>query len=96
MLRVSPAALVAAVNNGLSGYTGNSNALGRFPQVAGMRMAFNPRASNTSARLVGLRLATAGSPAVANLSTDIIVITNNFMATGGDGCACMVCWRTFG
>ena len=85
LVRVSPSALLAALNNGLSGYTGDSTAGGRFPQIAGMRLAFNPSAVDKFARLLDLRLTTAGAPAVADLPTDIIVITNNFMASGGDG-----------
>ena len=84
LLRVTPAALLAALNNGVSQWTGDSTAAGRFPQVSGMRFAFNPT-FNASQRLVDAAL--AGGTKLSALTTDLIVITNNFVAAGGDGWA---------
>jgi hypothetical protein len=148
LLRVTPAALISSLNNGLSGWTGDSTAAGRFPQVGraalqavpthtvkppapsacppaclpgclpacplahlpastcpparqffphtwygapgatpqigGMRLAFNPNATDKFSRLVDVRLNISGSPSVSGYSGDILLLTNNFVAGGGD------------
>ena len=83
--RMNASVLMAALNNGLSGWTGDSNAAGRFPQVGGMRVAFNSNATNPNMRLVNATI-TAGSlnTPLASFTGDILLVTNNYVATGGD------------
>lgn len=78
-LTIRGGALRAALENGLSRLPA---AAGRFPQVAGLRIAFDP-AAPPGQRLRDVR--TADGP----LENDRAyrVVTNNFMRAGGDGYA---------
>lgn len=83
--RMNASVLMAALNNGLSGWTGDSNAAGRFPQVGGMRVAFNPKAADVNMRLVNATITAGGlNTPLASFTGDILVVTNNYVATGGD------------
>ena len=84
ILKITPAILMSALNNGLSGWTGDSNAAGRFPQIGGMRLAFNSNATDKFARLVDVRLNVTGSPSAKTYTGDIILLTTSYMASGGD------------
>lgn len=86
---VKGAGLKAALENGVS--QAESGA-GRFPQVAGLRFTWNPfGAPNT--RVAWVEVATENVMAAAtelayeplDLGKDYLVVTNNFMLTGGDG-----------
>ena len=84
ILKISPAILVSALNNGLSGCTGDSSAAGRFPQIGGMRLAFNPNATDKFDRLVDVQLNVTGLPSTKTYAGDIILLTTSYMASGGD------------
>jgi hypothetical protein len=87
LVRITPAILLSSLNNGLSGWTGTSSAAGRFPQIGGMRLAFNPNATDPYKRLVDVRLSDVeGSPSVKTYTGDIILLTTNYVAAGGDKC----------
>ena len=81
-LRLRGSDLRAAIANGLA-----RAGSGAFPQVAGLRISWNPLDA-PDARLTVLEVVTA-SGATAPLEPDRIyrVVTNNFMRTGGDGYA---------
>lgn len=77
--------LLAALNNGLSGWTGNDSAAGRFPQVGGMRLSFDPSSRPADSRLVAAELLVNGSTMpLASYNGSIILITNDYMSRGGD------------
>jgi 5'-nucleotidase len=83
--KVSAAALRAALNSGVSQWTGDSNAAGRFPQVGGLRFAFNSNA--TAAARVG-RIVLKNATTEFDLDKyggDVIVFMNDYVAGGGDG-----------
>ena len=84
ILKISPAILMSALNNGLSGWTGDSSAAGRFPQIGGMRLAFNPNATDKFARLVDVQLSVTGLPSAKTYAGDIVLLTTSYMASGGD------------
>lgn len=81
-MRLSGADIRAALENGLAmAETG----AGRFPQVAGLRLAWNP-AAPPGARIAMLSLVGAdGSLAPIEDGRLYGVVTNNFLRTGGDG-----------
>lgn len=83
------AGVKAALENGVSQVESGA---GRFPQVAGLRYTWNPFvAANT--RITAVEVATQNVMASAAALTyepldpdkDYLVVTNNFMLTGGDG-----------
>lgn len=82
---VNASTLRAALNNGVSQWTGTSGAAGRFPQVSGARFAFN--SSAPSAARVGRIMLKNGSSEIDldSYTGDIIVLMNNFVSGGGDG-----------
>ncbi len=80
-LKLSGADLQAAVANGLARL-----GAGAFPQVAGMRITWNPLAA-PGARLVALEVAGAGGYAPVDPARLYRVVTNNFLRGGGDGYA---------
>lgn len=83
--RVNASVLMAALNSGVSGWTGDSSAPGKFPQVGGMKFAFNPKAASAAKRVVNASIASGGATmALEDFTQDILVVTNNFVATGGD------------
>jgi 5'-nucleotidase len=80
-LRLSGADLQAAIANGLA-----RMGAGAFPQVAGLRITWNPLAA-PEARLVALELAGPGGYAPIDPARSYLVVTNNFLRAGGDGYA---------
>lgn len=80
-LKLTGADLLAAVANGLARL-----GAGAFPQVAGMRIAWNPLAA-PDARLVALEIAVPGGFAPVDPARRYRVVTNNFLRGGGDGYA---------
>lgn len=77
--------LLAALNNGLSAWTGNDSAAGRFPQVAGMRLSFDPASRPTDSRLVAAELLVNDtSVPLSSFEGSIILVTNDYMSRGGD------------
>jgi 5'-nucleotidase len=73
--------LVAALEAGLSRGAGTE---GRFPQVAGLRLAWDPTAPPGS-RLRQVEVAQAAGFAALDLGRIYRVATNDFMRRGGDG-----------
>ncbi|KAL4425700.1 hypothetical protein ABPG75_009716 [Micractinium tetrahymenae] len=83
--KVDGLTLLAALNNGLSGWTGNDSAAGRFPQVGGMRLSFDPSSRPEDSRLVAVELLVDGaSLPLSSYSGSIILLTNDYMSKGGD------------
>lgn len=78
-LELSGADLRAAIANGLA-----RMGAGAFPQVAGMRITWNPLAAE-GARLVGLEVASGGGFVPVQDQRMYRVVTNNFLRQGGDG-----------
>ena len=80
-LELTGADLAAAIASGLARMGG-----GAFPQVAGLRITWNPLAA-PEARLVALELATPSGYVPIDPARRYRVVTNNFLRTGGDGYA---------
>ncbi|WP_298407370.1 5'-nucleotidase C-terminal domain-containing protein [uncultured Chloroflexus sp.] len=77
LVTLTGAQVIEALNNGVSQVESGA---GRFPQIAGFRFTYDPSlpaASRVTSVTVG------GAPIDPN--ADYIVVTNNFMLTGGDG-----------
>ena len=53
-------------------------------QIGGMRLAFDPRVPDPFNRLVDVTLNIAGSPSVRSYSGDLMLLTTNYVASGGD------------
>jgi 5'-nucleotidase len=84
--KVNASIMTEALNNGLSGWTGDSSGAGRFPQVGGLRYSFNPQLPADS-RLVNADLLPSGggSPVpLASFNGDILLLTADYNANGGD------------
>jgi 5'-nucleotidase len=73
--------LVAAIEHGLSQGAGTA---GRFPQVAGLRFAWDPTAPPGS-RVRGVQVAQGPGFAPVDPGRVYRVVTNDFMRKGGDG-----------
>ena len=83
--RMNASVLMAALNSGLVGWTGDGTAAGRFPQVGGIRLAFDPKAADANKRLVNATITAGGlNIPLASFTGEIDVVTNNYVATGGD------------
>ncbi|KAL4445897.1 hypothetical protein ABPG77_009096 [Micractinium sp. CCAP 211/92] len=77
--------LLAALNNGLSAWTGNDSAAGRFPQVAGLRLSFDPASRPADSRLVAAEILFNGSAVPLDAyDGSLILLTNDYMSRGGD------------
>ncbi len=77
LVTLTGAQVIEALNNGVSQVESGA---GRFPQIAGFSFTYDPSlpaASRVTSVTVG------GAPIDQN--ADYIVVTNNFMLTGGDG-----------
>jgi 5'-nucleotidase len=81
--RLSGAGVRAALENGLSKV---EEGAGRFPQVAGLRFAWNPAAA-PGARLVSVEVAEGAAWTALDDARVYGVVTNNFLRGGGDGYA---------
>lgn len=77
------AQIVAALENGVSDV---ENGAGRFPQVAGMRFAWDPKAAS-GARVLSVEIAGADGFQPLDPDARYGVVSNNFMRAGGDGYA---------
>ena len=77
------AQIVAALENGVSDVEGGA---GRFPQVAGMRFAWDPQAA-PGARVLSVEIAGADGFQPLDPAARYGVVSNNFMRAGGDGYA---------
>ena len=75
--------LISALESGLSKWGGTSGT-GRFPQVSGLRFAFDPL-DPAGQRLISVEVKTASGYSPLNLQQVYRVATNDFVRTGGDG-----------
>ena len=75
------ATLLAALENGLSQIEDGG---GRFPQVAGMKLVYDP-AAQPGARVVSVMVNMPGGWAALEPETVYGVVTNNYVRNGGDG-----------
>lgn len=81
VLELNGQQLTAALENGVSQV---EQAAGRFPQVAGLRYTWNPKAE-PGRRIVSIEIKTPEGYKPVVLSNKYIVATNDFLAGGGDG-----------
>lgn len=79
--QLSGADVVAALENGVSQVESGG---GRFPQVAGLRFAFDP-AAPVGSRVSDVEVQAAGGWAPIDMSAIYGVVSNDFMRRGGDG-----------
>lgn len=77
LVTLTGAQVIEALNNGVSQVESGA---GRFPQIAGFRFTYDP-ALPASGRVTSVTV--GGAPIDQNAS--YVVVTNNFMLTGGDG-----------
>lgn len=73
--------VVKALENGLSQV---EDGAGRFPQVAGLRFVWDPKAA-PGERLVSVEVRKDGNWAPIEPDTVYGIVTNNYVRTGGDG-----------
>ena len=83
---VTGADLLASLESGVSrAHDKTTSGTGRFPQVAGLRYAFDP-AKPEGARISSAEIRDAGGAyRPVDPSTTYKAVTNNFVRTGGDG-----------
>lgn len=81
--RLTGADVLAALENGVSQV---EEAAGRFPQVAGLRYAFDP-AAEPGSRITSAEVRTAGGWQPVEPDTVYGVVANNYVRGGGDGYA---------
>ncbi len=81
LMEISGAALLAALENGVSEV---ENRAGRFPQISGMTLIYDPAAAKGS-RITELKI---GGKALDKAQTYRLA-TNDYMASGGDGYAAL-------
>ena len=82
-LELTGAGIVEALENGVSAV---EEGAGRFPQVGGMRYAWDPSAAPGS-RIVSVEVAEDQGWIPIDRDATYSVVTNNFMRKGGDGYA---------
>jgi 2',3'-cyclic-nucleotide 2'-phosphodiesterase (5'-nucleotidase family) len=75
------AQIMAALENGVSQV---EDVQGRFPQVAGLRFTWDPSAP-PGARIISVEVKKDGSYEPLDLDAVYTVVTNNYLAQGGDG-----------
>jgi 5'-nucleotidase len=82
--KVNASTLIAALNNGLSGWTGDVNGPGRFAQVGFLRYSFDPSLPADS-RLVNAQLLVNGTAQpLADFKGEVLLLTTDYLAKGGD------------
>ena len=83
ILSITGEQLVSALENGVSEVEAGA---GRFPQVGGMRYAFDPAAeAGSRITAVEIRDVAAGTYVALDPAATYTLATNNFLAGGGDG-----------
>ena len=75
------AQIIEALENGVSQVEAKA---GRFPQVGGLRFAYNPDLPANS-RIIKVEVLVGGKYQLLDRNKTYRIVTNNFMATGGDG-----------
>ena len=83
-MMVPGATLIAALEHGVNGI---EEGAGRFPQIAGMRFRLDTSVAPDAGRVSGVEVATEGGWAAIDEGAMYGIVTNNFMARGGDGYA---------
>jgi 2',3'-cyclic-nucleotide 2'-phosphodiesterase (5'-nucleotidase family) len=81
VLKISGKQIITALENGVSQV---EQVAGRFPQVAGIRFAWNPQAL-PGHRIVSVEIKTGNGYQLMDPSAIYGVATNDFLAGGGDG-----------
>jgi 5'-nucleotidase len=79
---ISGAGIVAALENGVSQVEEGG---GRFPQVAGLRVTWDPKVAPNEGRVSSVEVQDGDGWAPIEPDTVYAVATNNFMRNGGDG-----------
>jgi 5'-nucleotidase/UDP-sugar diphosphatase len=80
--KLNGAGVIAALENGFSRGRGEA---GRFPQVAGMKVTWNPAADSGSRVVSAMVQGADGTYKPVDKSAVYGVVTNNYMRGGGDG-----------
>ncbi len=75
------AQIIEALENGVSQVEAKA---GRFPQVGGLRFAYNPNLPANS-RIIKVEVWVGGKYQLLDRNKTYRIVTNNFMAGGGDG-----------
>ena len=83
-MMVPGATLVAALEHGVNGI---EEGAGRFPQIAGMRFRLDTSVAPDEGRVSEVEVATDAGWAPVDDAARYGIVTNNFMAGGGDGYA---------
>jgi 5'-nucleotidase / UDP-sugar diphosphatase len=83
VIRINGQQIISALENGLSQV---EESAGRFPHVSGLRYTWNPRAPSGS-RIVSVEINNGNTFQPLDAAAQYRVVTNNFMAGGGDGYA---------
>ncbi len=83
-LELPGAAIVAALEHGVNGI---EEGQGRFPQVSGLRFSLDPSVAPNEGRVSAVEARSAEGWAPIDASATYTIVTNNFMARGGDGYA---------
>ncbi|WP_209426901.1 5'-nucleotidase C-terminal domain-containing protein [Pararhodobacter sp. SW119] len=83
-MQVPGRTLVAALEHGVNGI---EEGAGRFPQVAGMRFRLDTGVAPNAGRVSGVEVATEDGWVPIDPEANYGLVTNNFMARGGDGYA---------
>lgn len=83
-LELTGAEITAALEHGVNAI---EEGAGRFPQVAGLRFRLDPTAAPDSGRVTDVEVRAGDGWAPIDPDASYIVVTNNFMANGGDGYA---------
>ena len=86
-LEVSGATLVAALEHGVNGI---AEGAGRFPQVAGLRFGLDLSVPPDAGRVLGVEVRGADGWEPLDPRAIYRVVTNSFMARGGDGYAMLM------
>lgn len=80
--QISGKDLVAGLENGLSQI---EDGAGRFPQVAGLKYAFDRSVAPNAGRVKSVEVMEGGAWTPINPDKDYLVATNNYVRQGGDG-----------
>ncbi|MET3591923.1 5'-nucleotidase [Mesorhizobium shonense] len=80
--KISGKDLVAGLENGLSQI---EDGAGRFPQVAGLKYAFDKSVAPNAGRVKSVEVMENGAWAPINPEKQYLVATNNYVRQGGDG-----------
>ncbi|WP_207747498.1 bifunctional metallophosphatase/5'-nucleotidase [Pelagibacterium limicola] len=81
-LRVPGSAIIAALEHGVNGI---EEGAGRFPQVAGLRFNLDPSAAPNGGRVSDVEIRSGDEWMPIDPDATYGLVTNNFMAAGGDG-----------